>query len=491
MNPRRKKCAFVHTSQHNRELPVHQWTAHPPCLHSLRYRWQVHRPFATSQNPYSSLIPTGPPIIVDTSFRPQFEVAGLPADAAYIACVAALPATFVGTLGALVPLVHVMSAALEREAQQLSLELPPWRSRPALLSKWLPTRFTDCIYTPPSVQLHPLLRSLQCTVDTASQKLTHTSSCSRNTSARSSVCGGLKDCREGKAGERTADREANDQEVAGLLRPPCARPTCSRLLSRCDTGSGESEMGTMAACGTSPPAAHGGRGLGADSSPLPWLALEDRATAHAVVLGFSVPSCSPGGLGPTVNAPDQRPIASELQPGRRKERAEQQQQQHQQLCPQLRSASMCLGQRCGEDTGGWLAGCGLWAQSAVAARSADEWQKRNAAVGPPPECSQASPVVVPVPPRSALSLQLQEIKRRHLGLQQQAVLPIKPQHLQQQQQQQQEQQHAGGGQRRADLAAVKLLQRAAQRALQQRQEKHKGLLLPQCLQRHEALTLRE
>lgn len=400
-------------------------------------------------------------------------MASLPADATYRSCVAALPATFVGTLSALVPLVNAMSTALERDAQKLSLELPPWRSRSALLSKWLPTRFTDRIFTPPSVQLHPLLRSLQCTVDAASQKLIHTSSCSRTTSARSSVC------REGEADVRTTGREA-DQEVTGMLRQPCARPTCSRLLSRCDTSSGGSEAGAAAACGPSPPGVHGGRGLGADSSPLPWLDREDGAAAHVVVLGFSVPSCSPGGLGLAGSVP--APIAAEQQPGLRKETSEQQRQR---ACLQLRSASMCLGQRAGGDTGSWLTACGLRAQSAVAARCADEWQQHSVAAGPPPECPQASPVVGPKPPRSALSLQLQALKRRHVGLQQQAVPPNKAQHLPQQPQ------HAGGGQRRADMTGAKLLQRAAQRALQQQQERQKGLLLPAGPQQHQApLTLR-
>ncbi|PNH06987.1 hypothetical protein TSOC_006604 [Tetrabaena socialis] len=97
-------------------------------------------------------------VIVDPSFREQFVVAGLAPTTQYAAAVAALPSTFVGTIGTIHALTVLLSHTLAEEARALGLELPPWRSRQALLSKWLPRRFADEVHTS-RAGLHPALRS--------------------------------------------------------------------------------------------------------------------------------------------------------------------------------------------------------------------------------------------------------------------------------------------------------------------------------------------
>ncbi|EFJ47147.1 hypothetical protein VOLCADRAFT_92299 [Volvox carteri f. nagariensis] len=99
-------------------------------------------------------------VIVDPFFREQFKVAGMPQNSAYCAAVANLPVCFVGTIGTVNALVCLLTGTLLQEASVLGIDLPPWRSKQALLSKWLPRRFSDSVFTPPSLgNLHPALRS--------------------------------------------------------------------------------------------------------------------------------------------------------------------------------------------------------------------------------------------------------------------------------------------------------------------------------------------
>ncbi|KAG2496404.1 hypothetical protein HYH03_005631 [Edaphochlamys debaryana] len=98
-------------------------------------------------------------VVVDPAFREQFLVAGMPADSAYAAACASLPLVFAGTIGTLNALVCLLTQTLIQDATARGLELPPWRSQAALLSKWLPRRFADSVFTPPGLStLHPALR---------------------------------------------------------------------------------------------------------------------------------------------------------------------------------------------------------------------------------------------------------------------------------------------------------------------------------------------
>ncbi len=83
-------------------------------------------------------------VIVDPAFRSQFEVAGLAASGRYTSqLVPLLPHLFVGMLSTLASIVQLMDSALVEEAQARGLELPPWRSAGAMLSKWMPKRYSD------------------------------------------------------------------------------------------------------------------------------------------------------------------------------------------------------------------------------------------------------------------------------------------------------------------------------------------------------------
>ncbi|KAG2429908.1 hypothetical protein HXX76_010688 [Chlamydomonas incerta] len=101
-------------------------------------------------------------IVVDPNFREQFTCTSMPTSSVYAQTVANnVPQFFVGTIGTVNALVCLLQSTLAEEAQALGLELPPWRSRSALLSKWLPRRFTDSVFMPPALEanLHPLLKS--------------------------------------------------------------------------------------------------------------------------------------------------------------------------------------------------------------------------------------------------------------------------------------------------------------------------------------------
>ncbi|PNW78296.1 hypothetical protein CHLRE_09g403150v5 [Chlamydomonas reinhardtii] len=99
----------------------------------------------------------GPAVVVDPNFRDRFVYSMLPPNTTYGACVAALPKLFVGTLATIASLVNLVSSALQKEAAARGHDLPPWRSPRALMTNWLPARFTDSVHAPPACGLHPVL----------------------------------------------------------------------------------------------------------------------------------------------------------------------------------------------------------------------------------------------------------------------------------------------------------------------------------------------
>ncbi|KAG2437140.1 hypothetical protein HYH02_011396 [Chlamydomonas schloesseri] len=126
----------------------------PDYLSTLRHSFLIVQ---ERQGPSADLC-----IVVDPNFREQFTCIAMPGHSVYAQTVANnVPQFFVGTIGTVNALVCLLQSTLAEEAQALGLELPPWRSRAALLSKWLPRRFTDSIFMPPTLEanLHPLLKS--------------------------------------------------------------------------------------------------------------------------------------------------------------------------------------------------------------------------------------------------------------------------------------------------------------------------------------------
>ncbi|GIL63070.1 hypothetical protein Vafri_17037 [Volvox africanus] len=128
-----------------KQLFVTVRTSLPHGFHSLRHQYLLVQTQVG-----------GAAIVVDIEFRDRFYYTGLPGGS-YAACVAALPQLFVGTMASITAIVSLMSNALEREAYLKTHDLPPWRSRRALFANWLPERFTDDVYPPPSAALHPVL----------------------------------------------------------------------------------------------------------------------------------------------------------------------------------------------------------------------------------------------------------------------------------------------------------------------------------------------
>lgn len=91
---------------------------------------------------------------MDPAFRSQFEVAGLAPTGRYTSqLVPLLPHLFVGMLSTLASIVQLMDSALGEEARAMGLELPPWRSAGAMLSKWMPKRYSDQVRGMRSVRL--------------------------------------------------------------------------------------------------------------------------------------------------------------------------------------------------------------------------------------------------------------------------------------------------------------------------------------------------
>lgn len=80
-------------------------------------------------------------LVVELSFREHFVVAS--STPVYQQQLARLPSVFVGGRSALLKVVSVMAVAAAEMYLETRTEPPPWRSRSALLSKWLPARAFD------------------------------------------------------------------------------------------------------------------------------------------------------------------------------------------------------------------------------------------------------------------------------------------------------------------------------------------------------------
>ncbi|MEW5310974.1 MAG: hypothetical protein WDW38_002724 [Sanguina aurantia] len=85
--------------------------------------------------------PDAEDLVVELSFREHFVVAS--SNAVYRQQLARLPSVFVGGRSALLKVVSVMAVAAAEMYLETRAEPPPWRSRSALLSKWLPARAFD------------------------------------------------------------------------------------------------------------------------------------------------------------------------------------------------------------------------------------------------------------------------------------------------------------------------------------------------------------
>ncbi|EFJ51810.1 hypothetical protein VOLCADRAFT_87360 [Volvox carteri f. nagariensis] len=128
-----------------KQLLVTVRTSLPNGFHSLRHQYLL------VQTQFG-----GAAIVVDLEFRDRFHYTGLPGGT-YAACVTALPQLMIGTMASVTAIVSLMADALEREAAVKRHDLPPWRTRHAVLANWLPECFTDDVYAPPGAALHPVL----------------------------------------------------------------------------------------------------------------------------------------------------------------------------------------------------------------------------------------------------------------------------------------------------------------------------------------------
>ncbi|GLC60346.1 hypothetical protein PLESTB_001602300 [Pleodorina starrii] len=180
-------------------------------------------------------------VIVDPFFREQFKVAGMPSNSAYSTAVENLPECFVGTIGTVNALVCLLTGTLVQESAALGIELPPWRSKQALLSKWLPRRFADSVFVPPSfVSLHPALRSsvhgaAAATTSTLSTSptsiqswpsLAHTQSDVASSNGSTSACGSATTSASSGSDERSSSRSSLSQPHAVVTGFQCGSTAC-------------------------------------------------------------------------------------------------------------------------------------------------------------------------------------------------------------------------------------------------------------------------
>ncbi|KAG2428426.1 hypothetical protein HXX76_011546 [Chlamydomonas incerta] len=167
----------------------------------------------------------GPAIVVDPNFRDRFVYSMLPPNTTYGACVAALPKLFVGTLATITSLVNLVSSALQKEAAARGHDLPPWRSPRALMTNWLPARFSDSVHAPPSCGLHPVLLNFAHGGGQQSAAAAPASTCGSSASARG---GGDDSCRHQAAGPSTVVRGfAAAPEAAAPAAEPITILACN------------------------------------------------------------------------------------------------------------------------------------------------------------------------------------------------------------------------------------------------------------------------
>eukprot|EP00798_Chlamydomonas_sp_ICE-L_P013923 gene13923-19853_t len=99
------------------------------CLRRLRHSFVVVQ------------IVGAPEVYVDPQFKEQFQLAR--SDPIHDAFLRALPPIFVGTELTLRPLVKLAAEQCLAALDRLRLDRPPWRDVSALMSKWLPEKYTD------------------------------------------------------------------------------------------------------------------------------------------------------------------------------------------------------------------------------------------------------------------------------------------------------------------------------------------------------------
>jgi len=84
--------------------------------------------------------------VVDPNFRDQFAIAR--ATRQYDTLLSAVPSVFVGRGKKLLPTIQLMCEEIAVAFSQQHLEVPPWRRRTSMMSKWMPERKTDYVPQP-------------------------------------------------------------------------------------------------------------------------------------------------------------------------------------------------------------------------------------------------------------------------------------------------------------------------------------------------------
>jgi uncharacterized protein (TIGR01615 family) len=83
----------------------------------------------------------GRELIVECAFRDHFRI---PCDSPeYASLLTAVPAVYVGSAGAMAPIVELVTHEMARAFAERGLTMPPWRSARSMMSKWAPQRATD------------------------------------------------------------------------------------------------------------------------------------------------------------------------------------------------------------------------------------------------------------------------------------------------------------------------------------------------------------
>ncbi|PNH08513.1 hypothetical protein TSOC_004915 [Tetrabaena socialis] len=204
-----------------RGLLVTQRTGLPVGVECADYLGSLRHSFLICQSAHRQGLP-GVCVIVDPSFRDKFMIAALPAASQHATAVSALPKVFVGTINTVHRLTALLSSALAEEVRALGLELPPWRSRQALISNWLPRKFKDAVHSPrvaaaaAAGQLHPAL--LRASEQGHCDPSPSSSASSRSSSSNSSAHG-WRTSRDGTATDGSA---VSTTSFTSFSSSPCA-----------------------------------------------------------------------------------------------------------------------------------------------------------------------------------------------------------------------------------------------------------------------------
>lgn len=81
--------------------------------------------------------------VVDPNFRDQFVIARTTYH--YEKVMDCVPQTFVGRGKKLLPTVQLLCSEMSVAFAQQQLEMPPWRKRKSMMSKWMPDKKTDYV----------------------------------------------------------------------------------------------------------------------------------------------------------------------------------------------------------------------------------------------------------------------------------------------------------------------------------------------------------